>query len=96
MLKNFLKNADVMSTQTLRDRLFYLLAALDDSQSLIEFGLSSTDADVRMHAIVTAATLQVPTSALAGSLYSVAMAAEDSKMKCVPPSHDLDFEHSLR
>jgi hypothetical protein len=81
ILKNFLKNADVMSTQALRDRLFYLLAALDDSQSLIEFGLSSTDAEIRMHAIVTAATLQAPTSALAGSLYSVAMAAEDNKMK---------------
>jgi hypothetical protein len=73
-----------MSSQVLRDRLFYLLAALDDSKRLIEYGLSSADAEVRLHAIVTAATLQTPTSALAGSLHSIAMAAQDSKTKCVP------------
>lgn len=81
ILENYLKKADVMSSQVLRDRLFYLLAALDDSQSLIEYGLSSADADVRLHAIVTAATLQTPTSALAGSLHSIAIAAQDSKTK---------------
>lgn len=84
ILENYLKKADVMSSQVLRDRLFYLLAALDDSKNLIEYGLSSADADVRLHAIVTAATLQTPTSALAGSLHSIAIAAQDSKTKCVP------------
>jgi hypothetical protein len=84
ILENYLKKADVMSSQVLRDRLFYLLAALEDSKSLIEYGLSSADAEVRLHAIVTAATLQAPTSALAGSLHSIAMAAQDSKTKCVP------------
>lgn len=44
--------------------------------SLIPFS-----SQVRMQAIVTAAILKAPTSALAGSLFSLYHAAEDSQMK---------------
>jgi len=82
LVDEYLSRASVMANQILRDRLFYILAALDGSQQLIDYGLFSANREIKMHAIVTAATLQAPSSALAGSLFSVAMAsAEDSQMK---------------
>jgi hypothetical protein len=80
LVNEYLARANVMANQVLRDRLFYILAALDGSQQLIEYGLSSANREIKMHGIVTAATLQAPSSALAGLLFSVA-STDDAQMK---------------
>lgn len=48
VLDGFLESSSVMASRPLRDRLFYILAALDGSDQLIRYGLSSSDGQVRL------------------------------------------------
>ncbi len=76
-VERFLKHKYVLSNVMKRDRLFYILASLNAGDLLVKYGVSSTDKDVKMHAILSASAIKKPSSSLVGTLYIVATLPEE-------------------